>query len=954
MNNLLIPLLISLSFSVLAQSQRLYVRQNAAGANDGSSWQNAFGELQDALTVAQAGDTVWIAEGTYYPTFTTDRTISFRAKSGVGLYGGFAGNETALADRDWEMHPVVLSGAIGSIFSTDNAMHILFLENPDSNTVLDGLRFTKGVEDADTTNRGGSAIYIWAKDTIGTPVSATRIRNCRFDDNTTTWYGGAVAIACYGVDYTRFEGCAFLQNDARFGGAVGISAGEIQTRFTDCRFISNEALEGGGAVTIGSPASSVHFSDCRFEKNRTKNGGGGAVSHGGASLPGKGVTFSDCHFLENVCEVNSYPEGGAIYMSEWDGSDTLTVKNCSFRKNTGAKAGAVYIDQSGTTGSNFQFRDCNFEENEASGGSAIRLSCSGGCSDKFINSFYLGRCTLQKNKGQTISIEGSASSQLETLVRIDSCKFAENQNGAVFTLNIEGVSRLDIDNTVFSRNKNGEVITALASQIFLTNCMLEENKLAYWLFSWEDGTMNLRNCLFRNNQTQDFLFGVNFGALSVVNCHFDANTSVDDYPFPFFQAEATISNSVFTGNTGTPYAIPSYLNPHFEYSYFDVPLNNPPATVILGAGMLAGIDPMFGNAGAGDFHLQACSPLVGAGDNQAVAGLPSDLDGMPRIRGGAVDIGIFERAAPALAVAPLVEASCPGDQSGSIVFEPENGCAPYTIAWSSGAVSGQNLTGLAAGDYVFSITDASNSVSSLPVTIPEKPGAVLNPIATPVLCGGTLGGSATLAATGVSPFSYLWPDGANDSVRTGLVAGYYPLTITDAEGCKSIDSVEITTQGRLRAAIKIDKITCPGFSDGKLTVTPKNGLPPFRWLWETGDTTASQIGLGPGLYHLTLTDALGCTTAYKIPLTEPDVDCIGATNVVFPNPFSEYLLVRTESVPEETSVLILMDALGRKLRSVSLTDHQTRLDLPDLPPGIYFWQIWHNGTLANTGKVEKI
>ncbi|HRI58684.1 MAG TPA: right-handed parallel beta-helix repeat-containing protein [Saprospiraceae bacterium] len=954
MKILLLPLLTVLVFNVLAQNQRLYVRQNAAGTNDGSSWQNAFNELQDALTVAQAGDTVWVAEGTYYPTSTADRTVSFRVKSGVGLYGGFAGSETALADRDWEAHPVVLSGAIGSIFSSDNVLHILFLENPDSNTVLDGLRFTKGVEDADTTNRGGAAIYVWAKDTVGTPVSAARIRNCRFEANTSTSYGGVVTIECYSVDYTRFERCTFMQNDARFGGAVGISASEVRTVFADCRFVSNVALEGGGAVVIGSAASGVRFSGCTFEKNRTKNAGGGAVSHTGASLLGKGVAFVDCQFLENVCEVNSYPEGGAIYLSAWGGSDTLTIENCTFRKNTGAKAGAVYIDQSGTTGSNFQFRNCSFEENEASNAAAIRLGCSGGCSDKFIQSFHLSRCTLLKNKGQTISIEGSAFSQQETLVRVDSCLFSENQNGAVFTLNIEGKSRLDIVNTVFGRNKNGEVITALASQTFLTNCIIEENKQAYWLFSWEDGTMNLRNCLFRKNQTQDFLFGVNFGALSVVNCHFDANAAVDDYPFPFFQAEATVSNSVFTGNTGTPYAIPAYLHPHFQHCYFDVPLNNPPATVALGPGILTGFDPMFGNAVAGDFHLQTCSPLIGAGNNDAVAGLPFDLDGTLRIQGGTVDIGIFEKAAPNLAVAPLIQASCPGDPTGSIAFEPENGCAPYTVAWSSGIASGQNLTGLAGGNYVFTITDASNSVFTLPVTIPEKPPAVLDALVTPVPCGDTLGGSAILAATGASPFSFLWADGANDSVRTGMVAGIYPLAITDAGGCKGIDTVEITTQGRLKASIKIDKITCPGFADGKLIVTPKNGLPPFHWLWETGDTTAAVTGLGPGLYHITLTDALGCTITYSIPLVEPDVDCKGAADVVFPNPFSEYLIVRTESVPEETSVWILMDVLGRELRSVALTDYQTRLDFPDLPAGMYYWQLWHDGTLVQTGKVQKI
>lgn len=949
MKKFLFLLFIAFTFNAFAQNQRLHVRQNAGGANDGSSWQNAFPDLQDALIAAQPGDSIWVAEGTYYPTSASDRTISFRVKSGVRLFGGFSGSETNLNERDWEAHPVILSGAIGSIFFVDNSLHIMYLESPDSNTVLDGLRFTKGVEDADTTDSGGAAIYVWAKDTLGTPVSAARIRNCHFQDNSSVWYGGAISIYSYGTDQTRFERCTFLQNDARFGGAINVSASEIQTEFVDCQFLSNTALEGGGAITIGSSLSGALFSGCYFEKNRTKDSGGSAVSHGGQSMMGKGVVFSGCDFVENVCEINGYPEGGAIFMTSWSGSDTLTVEHCDFKKNTGFEASGVYIKMSSANGSNFQFRHCRFEEN---GKLAVRVQCLGGCGDNSISSMVLDRCEILKNQGEAVAVEGQSPALQETQLRIDSCRFLDNSNGRV-SFNISGVARLEVSNSIFNGSKNGEVLSAFVSQAFLTNCVIEANK-GYWLFNWENGTTNVRNCLFRKNQTQDFMFAVNFGTLNAVNCNFDSNAVVSDYPFPFFVAEATIVNSIFTGNTGAAYVIPGYLNPHFHHCYFSAPLDDIPATLTLGDGILTGADPLFQNAATGNFHLQLCSPLVGSGDNNAVTGWLTDLDGMQRIQGGTVDIGIYENAAPSLAAAPEVEAPCPGEQTASIDFQPINGCEPYVVSWSSGAVSGQNLDGLSAGDYIFSITDARGSALIMPLTITEKPAPALAPVVTPVSCGDALGGSTSLVANGVAPFTFLWPDNSTDSVRTDLASGTYAVTITDSEGCVGIDTVAVATQGRLKAALKIDKITCPGFADGSLTVTPDNGLAPFRWLWGTGDTTASLSGLGPGIYHLTLTDALGCAIEWSIPLVEPDVDCDKGTTDVFPNPFSGYLMVQTEFVPDETSCWILCDARGQVMEKVALQDFQMRVVFPDLPQGIYFWQLWHRSALVRTGRVEKM
>ncbi len=134
-------------------SRIIYVNQNASAQGNGSSWNTAVNDLQSALAQAQKGDQIWVAKGTYTPTSTDDRTKSFRLKEGVEVYGGFAGNETSINQRNLKKNVTTLSGNIGDKNKLDdNTEHVLIGAK---DAVLDGFKVSDGYA-LNPTNKPGA------------------------------------------------------------------------------------------------------------------------------------------------------------------------------------------------------------------------------------------------------------------------------------------------------------------------------------------------------------------------------------------------------------------------------------------------------------------------------------------------------------------------------------------------------------------------------------------------------------------------------------------------------------------------------------------------------------------------------------------------------------------------------------------------------------------------------
>src|SRR5512141_1238627 len=181
---LLAALLAALPNSHARAYSVVFVDCDAAGENDGSSWKNAYSDLQSALGMATEGSEIWVAACVYKPTTGSDRSASFRLKNGVALYGGFAGNEDSLEQRDLVKNVTILSGDIGVTGEAhDNSYHVIVSAETDATTILDGFTVTDGNADSDalTMDLLGGGMY-----NLGSPT----LRNVTFSNNSAYEGGG--------------------------------------------------------------------------------------------------------------------------------------------------------------------------------------------------------------------------------------------------------------------------------------------------------------------------------------------------------------------------------------------------------------------------------------------------------------------------------------------------------------------------------------------------------------------------------------------------------------------------------------------------------------------------------------------------------------------------------------------------------------------------------------------
>ncbi len=223
--------------------------------------------------------------------------------------------------------------------------------------------------------------------------------------------------------------------------------------------------------------------------------------------------------------------------------------------------------------------------------------------------------------------------------------------------------------------------------------------------------------------------------------------------------------------------------------------------------------------------------------------------------------------------------SCNGGANGSASVAASGGTEPYAYNWSPSGGTGATASGLAAGSYTVTVTDANGQTATANVTITQPAALSVTGAQTDVSCFGGSNGSATISVSGgTEPYTYEWSHGSEVTIATasGLAAGRYTVTVTDANGCTVTGTFTITQPSALTATVATTPVTTVGGNNGEATVTAAGGTAPYTYNWSpTGGTGATASNLAAGTYTVTITDVNGCFITKTVTILEPTV-----TNVV--------------------------------------------------------------------------
>lgn len=338
-----------------AEVQQIYQSFSAGG-----NWASAFNTIGEAITAAAANDEIWVKKGTYILTqpLTVDKALKF--------YGGFAGTETDLAQRNIQLNPTTVNG--------NNAVYHCFQVTTDA--TIDGFTITRGKATGPLANdRSGGGIY--------SSNGFLTVVNCVVNNNTATTTGGGLALN----GNSAVQYCQISDNTA--GSAAGVYASGAEFTIEDCQITGNIATnQGGGLFCSGnSPVinevtlhnnkavsgagvylenSSAHLSNCVLSENQASSNGGGVYNFGGDSessfrscrlaantAGGKGgALFSTGGTLSNlnhpelsncVVVLNGAEDGGALYFDQYASGDIL---NCTITGNHAQRGGGMFVSES--------------------------------------------------------------------------------------------------------------------------------------------------------------------------------------------------------------------------------------------------------------------------------------------------------------------------------------------------------------------------------------------------------------------------------------------------------------------------------------------------------------------------------------------------------------------------------------------------------------------------------
>jgi predicted outer membrane repeat protein len=382
----------------------IYVDTDAGGAEDGSTWTDAYTSIQDAIDDPDsATKAIWVARGEYFETLTM--------ASGRQIYGGLRAGDLSLSGRDpWTDRTVIDAEQAAT------PRHVVTM-NSVVNTRLDGFTLQNGGASGTGGNdgRGGGIIM--------SNVNATNsVRNCLMFNNFARTEGGGAAIRVNSSPL--FVDCIFRQCRADVSRGGGVSVADFSSpRFERCSFFECQGAQNGGGVSCAD-SSSVELVDCSFSNCGASNGGGASVSADSE------LTMIRCTLI--LCNANG---GGGVYCA----AAAADLRDCVFSQcNASNGGGAAFDNGSGSVVNSV------FDNNFASNGGAIY--CSGaGAAPLIVN------CTTARSGGSAggglFTVNGA-----QPIVR--NCIFADH--GSIAIHESDQTSDPEVTHCLFDSNSGGD------------------------------------------------------------------------------------------------------------------------------------------------------------------------------------------------------------------------------------------------------------------------------------------------------------------------------------------------------------------------------------------------------------------------------------------------------------------------------------------------------------------
>lgn len=510
-----------------AASAQLFVKHDATGANNGTSWADAYTDLSDALNAAADGDQIWVASGSYTPGGSNPTNTSvFQVKKAISIYGGFAGTESSLSERDPVANPTTLNGDIDgndlpNDFVTnrmDNAIHILYVDSLLNGSVtIDGFSFKGGHTGTDDTQPG----YFWQGGAIHSQ-NQVKIRNCSFTGN-----------------FARTGGCIYLSNKC--------SGSEI----ADCTFFQNSASSQSAGIFLDNNSETV-VKRCEFNSNQTTRG----ALYAYFCID---VLVDSCSFSGNV---NSSGAGGAFYNFNSVG---LILSNSNFVNNVAANSGAVYYDSNSlqfVSSENFVVVNCNFIDNSSTAG-------VGGAFRNFQGSYKLENCYFE-NSAATGSGGHIRNDTNGDNVVYNNCTFKSGSSGGWGGAHTcYGVGNYSITNCTYSDNSatnlGGVANIGFGAHVSFDNCTIENNESqnssgGALSLQNDSTTLVVTNSIFNTNKT-----GFSGGAIFSGASNSSSFVVVD--ACEFWANEANFGAAIHIGENGAPEATLDLSNSIFGFNF---------------------------------------------------------------------------------------------------------------------------------------------------------------------------------------------------------------------------------------------------------------------------------------------------------------------------------------------------------------------------------------------------